>query len=528
MGRALGFAAFLAVVITAAAAAVFERGGQAAYACGAYGPFDFETYEANDHVNSYKTLIGLAVEGKAVGSIMDIAGQPVDLRYQGLEIGDRAARPTGAAKSTSVRIPPTIYYATAWIEANWQNAASTVPWGGVGPTIRSFDCGYGIGQVTTGMANTTGSPSSKQTLIGTNALFNIAEGVRIMADKWNSAPEFRPVAGEGNPAHLEDWYYAIWSYNGFAFSNHPLNPVRDPLRKGSGTDAIYHCYDQSAPSYVTAEGGTAPIYAFSDYTYPEKVYGCMRFPPTRSGARMWQPVTFNMPDMAREVVAEAFDPEHFEKCEDVNQFLGGCIEMDFPTTFADDPETPANEALTPHEDIVPPTSPVAAGQYYGSPSLQFSGPSSTHIEVSAAGVPTKSTVTVANTGTRIAVYRVRTSAPWLIVTGPGPNDTRSIDGGVAIGSDVEVVITGSPLSTKQGHTADLRITANPAAMPYGAASGTVWFEPIFGAGSPLTVSVSAQNNYQPPTPTPTPGGTAPTPTPTPITYRATLPGLASH
>ena len=34
----------------------------------------------------------------------------------------------------------------------------------------------------------------------------------------------------GSPVLLENWYYAIWSYNGFAETNHPLNPFRDPLQ----------------------------------------------------------------------------------------------------------------------------------------------------------------------------------------------------------------------------------------------------------------------------------------------------------
>ena len=113
-------------------------------------------------------------------------------------------------------------------------------------------------------------PSARQAAIGTHPLYNIAEGVRILADKWNSAPQVRPVAGQGDPAALEDWYYAIWSYNGFAFSNHPLNPVKDPLR-----GSVWHCGDPNAPGYGFFER--------SDYTYTEDVYGCLRYPPVPGG-----------------------------------------------------------------------------------------------------------------------------------------------------------------------------------------------------------------------------------------------------
>src|SRR5690606_6177359 len=127
--------------------------------------------------------------------------------------------------------------------------------------------------ITSGMGNNTGTPSSKQALVGTHFAFNLAEGMRILADKWNQAPRFRPIAGEGDPAALEDWYYAIWSYNGFAFTNHPLNPDRDPLRAGAADSPIYHCFDDTAPSYVQGSG-TLPVYTYGDYTYQERVYGC--------------------------------------------------------------------------------------------------------------------------------------------------------------------------------------------------------------------------------------------------------------
>jgi hypothetical protein len=223
--------ALFAALVAVGLSATYETGTVGA--CGIAGPYDFDTFEAESYVAEYGAAIDLVTSGRAVTTTYNVGAnnEVVDLRYQGLRSGPRGSRTT--TLNTNLPIPPTLYKSIVWIESNYTQASNSVPFGGVGPALRSFDCGYGLGQITTGMANASGSAQAKQALIGTHYLFNLAEGVRILADKWNSAPASRPIAGEGNPAILEDWYFAIWSYNGFAFSNHPLNPIRDPLRGGS-------------------------------------------------------------------------------------------------------------------------------------------------------------------------------------------------------------------------------------------------------------------------------------------------------
>ncbi|HQW51311.1 MAG TPA: SH3 domain-containing protein, partial [Tepidiformaceae bacterium] len=180
-----------------------------------------------------------------------------------------------------------LYKAIAWVESDYANASHSTLYGGVGPILTSIDCGYGIGQITTGMGHLAAPPaldvrvpSARQAIIGTHPVFNIAEGIRILADKWNSAPQYRPIAGAGDPAYLEDWYYAVWSYNGFAFSNHPLNPAKSPLRGN-----VWNCGDPNAPGYGVFNRG--------DYTYNEVVYGCLRYPPVAKGAAYPPPLGEN-------------------------------------------------------------------------------------------------------------------------------------------------------------------------------------------------------------------------------------------
>ena len=55
-------------------------------------------------------------------------------------------------------------------------------------------------QVTSGMQNLTGIPNLDQAMIGGHYAFNIARGARILAEKWNLAPEFRPDRGQPRPS----------------------------------------------------------------------------------------------------------------------------------------------------------------------------------------------------------------------------------------------------------------------------------------------------------------------------------------
>lgn len=519
MGRSLIAGAIALVVIAASGVAALVLGNEEeAYACGAFGPFDFTTYEVRESVPDFKEAIGLAAEGRVVSGTFDVIGETVNLVYQGLEVGDRAARDNNAgsaAYDTSKRIPPLIYYSIAWIEANWQHASNSVPWGGIGSTIRSFDCGYGIGQITTGMRNESGTPSAKQALVGTNYLYNLAEGMRILADKWNSAPQFRPIAGNGDPEAIEDWYYAIWSYNGFAFVNHPFNPNLNPLRGGGAESPLYHCYNESAPSY-------SPSFGFGNYTYNEKVHGCMKYPPERDNQPIWEPVEFNLPDFAREEVAAAFDPAIFLQCSAEDDFIGGCAGMDFPTSFPD-------EQIETTKDPSPPSDPSRTAQLLGSPSLTFSGPAAATLEARGDGTIDSFEVLVTNAGTGLGTYRVRTSDSWLVAREPGNSASRTLDAGIAVGSNVEVVLGGGA-GTTMGHQARVIVTLDPEGMPAGPVSASITFEPLLAGGQPFTVVVEGVNNYIPPTPTPTPtpveDGGGETPTPEPF-YRSVAPALSS-
>ncbi|OAI41564.1 hypothetical protein AYO38_00595 [bacterium SCGC AG-212-C10] len=483
MGTTLIRASLALVAIMAAASVAFYFGNGRVFACGSAGPFDFDTYEVESYVNAYNTAIELAATGQAITTTTTLSnGEVVDVRYQGLKSGPRTAR---IAENKSIRIPPSIYKAIVWIETgSFNNASKSVYYGGVGPVIRSPDCGYGLGQITTGMSNSTGKATAKQAIVGSHYLYNLAEGARILADKWDSAPKFRPIAGTGNPAALEDWYFAIWSYNGFAFSNHPLNPDLDPLRGGAAPSPIYHCQDTTAQSYQAAGG--IPKFGYNDYTYPERVYGCMRNPPTPVpqpggvATKLAKPQTFLMPDFSNEVIAKAFDVKNFLTCEDAG-FSGGCPLMDYPTTI------PA-KGVTTHTDSTPAVNPALAAQILGAPRLAISGPTAANFTISSGGTVNSVTVTVANNGSSIGPYVVRASSPWIIVRHPGEPASRTIDGGVALGKEMSVVV-GAGLR-QSGYSSTLQVTVNPSAIPKGTTTGKLTIEPLLGGGAPYTMDIT--------------------------------------
>jgi len=628
--RAAAFAGLLLAVALLGGA----RQSSEVHACGELGPYNFDTYEAEANVVVYNVAIEAAARGGLVNNAWVVNGEVIDLTYTGLQSGPRAAR---LPENLALGVPPSMLKSIAWIEAKWQNASAAVPWGGVGPTVRSFDCGYGLGQVTTGMENETGIPSAKQALVGTHMMFNLAEAVRILAEKWND--EFRPIAGDGNPALLEDWYFAIWAYNGWASTNHPFwdwdqgfgwlqhpfNPWRDPLR-----GEVYHCDDPTAPSFRDIGNGD-PLLRAADYTYTERIYGCMRYPPryeppeepfvnpppvtyppqfasptptTEGGVtptptdvvdpnatatptqvvpppyppatptveatatelptedetatatetalvaaagdevtptpdpdplawqdpdeegriRMWPPVEFVMPDLTIPVVAYAFLPQTFMACYN-NEWEDGCPGMDFPTTIEE-------FGVVPHQDPTPPLASDVMSILFGAPQLTYNGDEQLTITVDDDGFATSSVVSVSNSGTWLAPFRVRTSAPWLIVRHPGDDPERTLHGSLAVGSEIQVItqaaIGEEPFVTTAGYDSVLEITVDPENTPAGTLAQTVWIEPLYGGGEIVQILVIIQHGEVDPDATPMPTSTpVSTPPPNPFPFRAVLPALSA-
>jgi len=170
-----------------------------------------------------------------------------------------------ADSTVPATLPCVLLKSIGWVESAWTQFCGGD--GNTGPTIISFDCGYGVTQVTSGMSSgSMGSVTFTPSRVAAEADYNIGTGAAILAVKWTAVP----YIGDNQPTIVEHWYYAVWAYNGFAFVNNPNNSS----------------YPSGRPPY-NGPGGLSR----GSYPYQELVWGLAAYPP---GSR-WDPVDVSYP-----------------------------------------------------------------------------------------------------------------------------------------------------------------------------------------------------------------------------------------
>ncbi|HLB26578.1 MAG TPA: FG-GAP-like repeat-containing protein [Dehalococcoidia bacterium] len=339
------------------------------------GPWSLTAFEAADWRTTYGRTLELAAFNRLFPELPSFA-------LPSIETGPRSAGSTTAA---TPYVPPTLLKAIAWVESGWQMANSSVNYGETGPPLLSHSCGYGIMQIVSGMENAGGAPTLNQVSIGSHYGLNIARGARILAQKWNLAPEYRPLAGSRNAAAVEDWYYAVWSYHGFSFTNHPLNPAYSPRR------GVYRC------------DGTQ---SYGSFPYQELVLGCMTNPPVVGGTRLWTAIAPTFPNPS----LPAFSLSNWNACSGSSN----CAGMDLPAS------SPA------HTD--PTTTGLNRTAALGAPSVAVS-PASINLVVPSNATSPSMTATISNPGTGPLSWRLSPSVSWL-----KPAKIQGLSTGTDIGS----------------------------------------------------------------------------------------------
>ncbi|MFB7674477.1 hypothetical protein ACFC26_23995 [Kitasatospora purpeofusca] len=132
-------------------------------------------------------------------------------------------------------------------------AGRTVP---VAINYSNADCGYGIGQITTGMTatDTTTWTAAQKAAIATDYAANIAAALQMLEGKWEQLRTVGLLPNGGDPRYVENWYLALWAYNsgfylqggdpggwGLGYRNNPSNPIypanRQPFLRASYADA---------------------------------------------------------------------------------------------------------------------------------------------------------------------------------------------------------------------------------------------------------------------------------------------------
>ena len=384
------------------------------------GAFDFQTYEAADYRNAYARA-------------MELAGFNQLFPENGT-----FALPGVEGVQPSPYMPPVLLKSIAWLESGWAQASYDPPvqYGQVGPVLSSHDCGYGIMQITSGMQNVSGVPTLDQAMIGGHYAFNIARGARILADKWNAAPEFRPVVGSRDSRIIEDWYYALWGYNGFARQNHPLS------------------HDPNRPPYLC--DGTQPR---SNYPYQELVFGCVAHPPVRGGVALWPAQEVHLPDPADPANGGLYGPGAWDAFNACSQNLQ-CSGMNIPTP------NPWHEDPTPIS--------MNRSQLFGDPVMSVST-GGLVFDAVPGGEALGQNVSIANAGSGLLAWRLTGSASWL--------KTTRLQG-VSLGANLGTV------------TQTVNAYASAAGLGPGTYSGELIAESLWASGVPVRIPVTLRVSLQ--------------------------------
>ena len=158
---------------------------------------------------------------------------------------------TGRRDTVPASFPCVLLKAIYLTESSWRQFCST------NETVIAFDCGYGIAQVTSGMRRGDTSAYDADR-VASSAAYNVSVGAAILADKWRASP----CIGDNDPQVVEDWYFAVWGYNGFVTRNNPNNPMYAADRREFRTP------------------GVASAQVRGNYPYPELVWGYAHYPLT--------------------------------------------------------------------------------------------------------------------------------------------------------------------------------------------------------------------------------------------------------
>jgi hypothetical protein len=246
-------------------AVLVNAGGAEAYcpcytASSAYNQYDCGVEAAagtNPSTAEWKAIFDLISQGPAVWGDK---GPGVG------DIGQGCGKPE-PLQSVPARFPCELLKAIAMQESGWrQFCVPTLPddqVGGASRTIISFDCGYGVGQVTSGM-HAGENPGFDRARVANDATYNLATGTQILASKWKATN----CVGDNQPKVIEHWYAAAWAYNGLAYVNNPNNPN----------------YDSNRGVWDPDIGGGAP--------YQEKVFGWIEHTPYPD----WEPTALAYPN----------------------------------------------------------------------------------------------------------------------------------------------------------------------------------------------------------------------------------------
>ncbi|MET8981359.1 transglycosylase SLT domain-containing protein [Streptomyces sp. NPDC004539] len=150
------------------------------------------------------------------------------------------------------------------------------------------DCGYGIAQVTSGMAKsdtTTFTPEQRKAITVDYAA-NIAAGLRILQDKWNQLHDNGVLANGGDPRYLENWWFALWAYNS-GFNKPSTTDSAAPWGVGWFNNPANGLYPADREMFLSSGYGDSRTPNL--WTYPERVMGWAAYSLQKNDPRTGKP-----------------------------------------------------------------------------------------------------------------------------------------------------------------------------------------------------------------------------------------------
>jgi hypothetical protein len=183
------------------------------------------TYGANDK------QIDWAVQMASRNALTGSAGRPADHLKSGLPAYNPSADfPVPTLKPNGGSVPPAVFNGVLSQESAYRQASRrTLPgsggnavigdYYGAGGTLATIDythadCGYGVAQVTTGMAmSDAGISANGKAKIAIDYAENVQAGMNILVKKWNQLYDAGIRVNNSDPQYAENWYAALWAYN---------------------------------------------------------------------------------------------------------------------------------------------------------------------------------------------------------------------------------------------------------------------------------------------------------------------------
>ncbi|HPS69684.1 MAG TPA: transglycosylase SLT domain-containing protein, partial [Candidatus Cryosericum sp.] len=145
-----------------------------------------------------------------VALLCSAAPRPVRAAVTGVNPPDTAIRAKLRDAALRYNVPSVVLMAIAYQESGWRQFDASG-----NPVVGYNDSSQDVGIM---QINTSGRSDVDRLMSDID--YNIDVGARMLDSKWKLAPGI----GDRDRNVLENWYFAIWAYNGLSSTNNPNTP----------------------------------------------------------------------------------------------------------------------------------------------------------------------------------------------------------------------------------------------------------------------------------------------------------------